>query len=399
MTELLAGFGKSPVEIQEKDLPLREFRAKTSDLYVRVALLKQGEEKFALASFELTSLMARDVAYFKKQLAGQWELEEDQIWIAVSHNFSSPHLKQQLNNDEEKAAFHFFLDKLTKALLTAFKQAENDLSPAKLAYSQGPCPINVNRNIETPAGSWLGRNFQAYSDHQVRVLLVKNASGTNLLYSYDLQSSVLDHLDDDQGRRVIDGDIFGECSRLLEENYKVAIPLVGAAGDQRPLFTGMQDQPFALNKKLVDLQGAALAQAIAELTYQELDGQIKQVTIRADLPGQKRQKDTFDIRPTKDFVPLPGDPVAVSISALKIGQVTLLGTQPELNSSFGKQIRQRLGLSLLASLVNGGVKYLPEESDFARMTYEAQNASLGPGSDQEFLKLVDQVKAELEKKQ
>lgn len=395
MTELLAGFGISPIEIHQADLPLREFKAKSSDLYVRVALLQQEEEKFALVSFELTSLMARDVSYFKKLLAGKWEVKEDQVWIAVSHNFSSPHLKQQLNNAAEAAAYHFFLDKLTKAMLAAFSQAVKDLSPAELAYGQGTCPINVNRNVETPAGWWLGRNFQAFSDHQVRVLLIRNQSGDNLVYSYDLQSSVLDHLDNDQGQRVIDGDIFGKCSRLLEESCRVAIPLVGAAGDQRPLFTGKQAQPFAFNRRLVDLQGETLAEAIQELTYQELDSQLKQVTLRGTLPGQKRQKDTFDIRPSKNFVPVPGDAVAISLSALQLGKLTLLASQPELNSAFGQQIRQKLGLSMLASLINGGVKYLPEASDFTRMTYEAMNSSLGPGSDQAFLNLVDQIKEKL----
>ncbi|GHV98109.1 hypothetical protein lacNasYZ03_09940 [Lactobacillus nasalidis] len=395
MTELLAGFGKGRVEIQEQDLPLREFTAKSSDLYVRVALLRQGEEKFALASFELTSLMARDVTYFKQLLADEWEIAADQVWIAVSHNFSSPHLKQQLNNDEEKAAYRFFLKKLTDALETAFHEAAADLSPAKLAYSQGPCPINVNRNVETDQGWWLGRNFQGFSDHQVRALLAENASGASLIYSFDLQSSVLDHLDDDQGRRVIDGDIFGACSRFLEENYRVAIPLVGAAGDQRPLFTGSTERPFTCNQQLVSLQGAALAQAIEELTYRELEGRIKQTVLQASLPGQMRQKDTFDIRPTKSFVPKPGPAVAISLSALQLGNLTLLATQPELNSAFGRQIRQRLGLSMLASLVNGGVKYLPEASDFEKMTYEAMNSSLGPGSDQAFLKLVEEIKQKL----
>nr|WP_239650402.1 hypothetical protein [Oenococcus oeni] len=65
----------------------------------------------------------------------------------------------------------------------------------------------------------------------------------------------------------------------------------------------------------------------------------------------------------------------------------MIGTMPELNSSFGQKLREKFNNqnTFVCTLVNGAMKYLPEDVDFIRRTYTAMNTRLGQGSDRLFL--------------
>ena len=54
--------------------------------------------------------------------------------------------------------------------------------------------MNVNRDIETPAGWWLGSNPRGFADHTMPVLAIRDAGGeyVAVLATADVQSSVLD---------------------------------------------------------------------------------------------------------------------------------------------------------------------------------------------------------------
>lgn len=93
--------------------------------------------------------------------------------------------------------------------------------------------MNVNRDIETPAGWWLGVDPKGFADHAMPVLVARDAEGglVAMLATADVQSSVLDGSHDSQGKRVVSGDLFGFAAMALERELGgVVLLLPGAAG-------------------------------------------------------------------------------------------------------------------------------------------------------------------------
>lgn len=263
MTSLQVGFGKAVIDFKTSDLPIREFTQKLDDLHSRVMLIS-GPQPIALVSFELTSLPNQNViTLFKHQVATLLDLPQANVWITVTHTFAAPHLPSNPQTDEAHQIYDFILAKLVTSLTASCQAAKQDLQVVKFGTATIACPLNVNRNILTPAGWWLGRNFNGYSNHQLRVWGFQKANGKiNLLANYDLQPSVLDHLTDDAGNRMISSDLVGFGITQYEANQQVAIFLPGAAGDQRPLFVGDNDEPFAVAKSLMRRQGTVLAEGL-----------------------------------------------------------------------------------------------------------------------------------------
>ena len=104
------GFGKSKVKINDEDLPIREFQKTLTDLYTRCAIFEEsGDIKFVLISFEMTSLIQRDIDRFKRLVKSSLGVSENRIWITVTHTFSAPHLKHELKNEQERIIYHNFI--------------------------------------------------------------------------------------------------------------------------------------------------------------------------------------------------------------------------------------------------------------------------------------------------
>lgn len=122
-----------------------------------------------------------------------------------------PTMLPAIGNERYRAA-------LVAAARTAVERAVAGIHSATLATVEGECPVNVNRDIETPAGWWLGSNPRGFADHTMPVLAIRDAGGeyVAVLATADVQSSVLDGSRDSEGRRMASGDLFGFAAMSLE---------------------------------------------------------------------------------------------------------------------------------------------------------------------------------------
>ncbi|VDG32128.1 hypothetical protein MUDAN_DOGOELCO_01419 [Lactiplantibacillus mudanjiangensis] len=400
---LKAGFGKASIDFNQSDLPIREFAAKMDDLYVRVMLI-HGHQDFALVSFDLTSLTNAAIDQFKAQVIALTGIPTENIWITVTHTFAAPHLPSQ--PDKAPQPYRLIFDKLTASLSASCIAAQQNQQPVQIGSATVDCSLNVNRNLLTTDGWWLGRNFQAYSNHQLRVLAFKQATGqTHLIVNYDIQQSVLDHVTDDHNQRMISSDLMGYGLKSFETNDQVAIFLPGAAGDQRPLFVGDAEQPFAVAKAYVAEQGAIVTERLQH-ACQAIDNwqaltQLTLVTQAIQVPTQVQELTTFELKPTHHYnFEAAGQTMPLSVTALCLNQHLIAGTQPELNSAFANQCRDALNTNattMVVTLINGGAKYLPTALDYQRITYQAMNTPLAQGADQLVLQTFAQVGAQIRK--
>lgn len=408
--QLKAGAGKAEIRFLPEDFPLKSFTGIHDKIYVRVLLLESTFSS-ALVSVELTSLPSEAVRRFQKECSTITNIGEPYIFVSVTHTFSAPHIPPHIQNEHEQKLSDTMYGRISTAVREASLQAKESLGPASVEYCEASCCLNVNRNIDTPKGWWIGRSEEAFSDHTVRVLKFRHRQQVfAYIINYDIQASVMDKSEAVSGGRLISGDLAGTaCESLEEENKGVAVFLPGCAGDQAPILQAvrtdaegnMQDlheNGFVLARQM----GLYLAERV-KASKNPFKDSISPCSSNmgpgilfgtAILPEQEMKYATKELRPQKQYsFDLTGQGIPVTVALLCSGDTGILMTAPELNSRFGTKIRQLLGEHLLiGTLVNGGIKYLPEAEDFERITYQAMNTKLGPGSAEIFLETISNLK-------
>lgn len=376
---LEVGVGKARIDL-DGALPFDGFDLVHDELFVRaVAFQNGGGTRSCLVSIDATSM--RDDAALRAEAAKVMECERDRVWITVTHTFSVPHVRtpEHLSSDAERARNVLLAERLAQAVGEACQQALDSLVPATFEVARGRSSVNANRDVETPEGWWLGINSAGYSDRSVRALRIKGAGGNATiatLFTVDVQPSVVQGLRDREGRTFVSADLAGEASRILEDRLGgVAVFLVGAAGDQTPRVKGVGALP-ELGRILAGEVEAALLSA-EPLRASRLD--ISRVVVTC--PAQRRA-DFRSLAPTRsyDFVSEGTEDTLVSVA--RLGDLTICGLQPEVDSAFGSRLRSsRPGRLELLTMVNGAQKYLPSSEAYDRITYEAMNSGFARGAD------------------
>lgn len=409
--KIRAGAGKAEIRFVEEDFPLKAFTGIHDGIFVRVLILEENI-RMALISVELTSLPAEAVRQFQKVCSRETGIEEERIFVSVTHTFSAPHIPPCIRNEQEQRLSDTMYERICGAVCRASRDAKESVRPTVLEYKEASCCLNVNRNIDTPEGFWIGRNEEAFSDHTVRVLKFRQENQTAAyVVNYDVQASVMDRSESAAGGRLISGDLAGAAMKCLEEKSKaVAIFLPGCAGDQAPVLQAVHTAADGTVRDLHE-NGFVLAEQLGQYLAERvnaakelpkdgsagfLDTGLCIVSRTAELPEQEMKYPTKELRPKRQYsFELTGQSIPAQITLVRMGGIQMLLTAPELNSGFGRKIRQILGDRLvIGTLVNGGLKYLPEAEDFERITYEAMNTKLGPGSAEQFLETAAALKKE-----
>ncbi|SYW05472.1 conserved hypothetical protein [Oenococcus oeni] len=409
----LAGSGKAKIVFFQDDFPIKRFTGIHDNLYIRVLLI-DSNQRFAFVSIDLTSLTKDRIDLYKSLIHQLTSIDEGNIWVSVTHTFSAPHIPLESQKDDEEKIISMMLFKTSAALKEAVNQALLSMKPAKIGFSYSSCPLNINRNIPTRLGWWLGRNDDEYSNHDVRTITLKQKNNDiiAILYNFDVQSSVMDDVSTKSGGLLISSDFVGKASNDIENTLgkdSVAIFLPGSAGDQAPIFKGSNWQVTKNNQlvcssiheeaySLVDQLGVKLSQSVqraVSATDKFADNcEIKINHYSVYLPEQRAKYSTKALRPSKNYqFEKTGNSLFVPIDILYLNNLAMIGTTPELNSSFGQKLREKFNNqnTFVCTLVNGAMKYLPEDLDFIRHTYTAMNTRLGQGSDRLFLEQIAKI--------
>ena len=237
------------------------------------------------------------------------------------------------------------------------------------------------------------------------VLAIRDAGGeyVAVLATADVQSSVLDGSRDSEGRRMASGDLFGFAAMSLERELGgVALLLPGAAGDQGPAEHAMNVMFDAAGvKQTVDAhedgyrmlhqQGQALGDALIEAARMAREDDATGIdarTVDVLLPAQTRA-DFHSLAPHRTYEFHAAGEQRTRVYLLRLGNVELVGVQPEVSSAFGATVRAaRSGSVFFATLVNGGQKYLPAPDAYEKITYEAMNSGFAAGSHERLVEII-----------
>lgn len=422
MSNLLAGSGKSEIKFPEEIFPLEGFYKVHDDPAVRILCIDKGI-RFVIAAFELVMLPDDLLEECKAMISEMLHVAKENIWIHVTHAITTPHSpggpligpggevrpileewKTKMNISIERILEQreIYFRVIKQAVYTACTES-SDLRVARIGVAKGFCDINENRDIETPNGWWIGRHGIGYSNKEMTIIQLLDNVGKKIaaVISYGVKPCVIDNSQMMEGRRQISADLTGVACRKVEEVWDAPVLfLMSGAGDQIPNQTAFYDevdengriQHRDLGVELGLEQMQTLGQQMAKdalsigrtLICDEIQGDISAVQTTFSWETKRRCK----MEPTRIMEYTPEGNKEVPVGVLKLGEdIALICTKPEVNAITEKQLQERspINTTLLVSMVNGGMKYMPDQGSYDKVTWEALTAELMPGSAEAFV--------------
>ncbi|MCC8103270.1 MAG: hypothetical protein LIP11_13795 [Clostridiales bacterium] len=423
MGGLKAGAGKRVIEIPQDYLAVENFGMIHDPIHARAVAIRQEktESTVILVSLEITSMPGEETEAIRALITEKTGVKEENIWVCVTHSFSSPHLlpDRHFKSEGELALKTKYREALREAAVGSAEEAVNNLQSATMEIGARECGIVASRDIETADGWWVGTNGDGPTNRMVTVLRFNDLAGKPiaLISHFAIQSSVMDQSVLSDGKKPVTSDIAGNACRKVEEESGeslVCLFLIGAAADQAPIekavnetfengekiHTDLHEEGFAICDRLseelkkriceiaheVSQTKANFSQENAELceTNQSKTDEptMKAASASLMVPAKHMNHDLHSLRPTRHAVYEPDGESETTIEAIRIGDLALLGVKPELTCRTAEFIMEQsgFGTTLICTLVNGASKYMADESAYDRSCYEAQNSPFGRGA-------------------
>lgn len=389
---LKAGVGRANVVLTGL-YPLDDFVGEHDPLATRVLLLEQDGQRQAIVVVDLTSLTQDVIVWFKSILAEVSGVTAANTIINASHSFSTPHIFT--------GASAAVLAAFENAVRSAATQAVSSLQPVQPGIGNGLSRIGVNRNINTPAGWWLGADDAGYSDPHVGLISLNTADGHPLaiLINYAVQPAVMDASERATGGRLVSADLAGATCRYVENHYgsgTVAFYLVGCAGDQVPYLQASRHvvhKDGSTDRIDIHEKGFALLDSFGQRLGDEViriaDGISPQPSdiFRVERHNITVKSQNFSPRhaptgPVKTFDYQVSGVSSLPVVMMQWGDSVLVGVQPEFSASLGAHIRAEspFAQTFVMTMVDGAAKYLPDSDSYVRFTYEARSSPFAPGA-------------------
>lgn len=385
---LKVGVGKAAFTPAASLLPLDNFTAVHDDLHVRVLLVESGSRRIALAVLDLTSISAEAIALMRTAVTAASGVAAADIMVTVTHCFSAPHV--QAGSSSAGAAA--YVQSIVAATKAAVADAVESLRDAQVGYGSGKSDVNVNRNVLTADGYWLGVNEQLPSDKGVYVARFNDLDGNPIavLTNYNVQSCVMQDSLMADGTLPISADLAGAAVAHVETQYPGAVGfwLVGACGDQFPAYRSKRytidkDKGWTYGVDLHDA-GFALLTAQGERLGNEIVRVAEGIRKYESGKGVVVRLVTDDITTTQVTGPQASAPMKtvtftptgtaqVPIWVFQVGKGVFAGVEPELSTTTANAIRENSSFSstFVMSMFEGGAKNMPDKWNFDHVTYEA----------------------------
>ena len=383
---LSAGAARAEIGL-DGALPLNGFGFVHDPLYVRTLVLDDDDARAVIVLIDQTSL-GQDLVTETKTVASQLaDVPSDAVLVIASHTFSAPHvLSAELVPAGETAARARLAEAIGLAVSQSVTAAVGTLRPSHVRAGAGQTSVGVNRDVNTPQGWWLGADPAGPTDPVLPVVVFDDDAGRAIavIASLAVQSSVCNERSDASGLRPVSSDLSGAGARSLETDGAVALVVTGAAGDQAP--RPLQGNTFRRLDLLGRELGADLRKAAAAaqpISASPLRMQRSSVTLDA----QVAPRDIRDIAPSRDYAFRLDGTVNAPWVTLRLGDVALVGVQPELSAATGiaLQTASDFAYTLVMTLTDGGAKYMADALAYDRITYEAMNSKYARGSAERFV--------------
>ena len=390
-----AGASTKTLCFPEGFFPTEGFSRQLDALCARVLVMEDGA-RYALLVLEMTSIPPEEIEALGAVLREATGAAH--AFVLATHTFSAPHFMPDERLDAAGLAKKRQLQALVaQAAREAAQEAMQRLCEVYPSVGAQECRVNSARDVQTPAGWWIGCCGEGPVDHAMTVIDLRRADSTHaaVLVHYPVQSSVLDGSQLREGGKAVSGDLAGAMAAELEaETGCPVLFLIGAAGDQAPRQkavgftcdaqgvmtpTDMQDDAVPLCRALAREMAQAARMALAHarpMRSSDIAFAERTVTV----PAKEIERDLHKLRPTRVPPYVPCGESEQSVTVLTLGDVRLVGVKPELCCVTAQQIGAGDPLVRVVTLWNGGAKYMADADSCDRITYESQNSPFMKGA-------------------
>ncbi|MCD7745014.1 MAG: hypothetical protein LUI13_07020 [Lachnospiraceae bacterium] len=290
---------------------------------------------------------------------------------------------------------------LQKAAVDAAAAAMNTKREAVMGCKTGFCDIVSNRDVELSEGWWVDTNGLGPTDRTVSVVSFRDTDGKLIavMSHFGMQSSVLDQSELTGGGKAVTSDVAGTMCRMVEESLggdTVALYLIGAAGDQAPveksvsetfengerIRTDRHEKGFEICDRLAGQLSVQVQEAVKATEYSKASPMISIGKASLTVPSKEIERELRNLKPVRSYDWRPDGEREVSVEAIRIGNLALVGVQPELCCVTGLTIRKDSPFqhTLVCTMVNGAAKYMADDRAYERFGYEAMNSMFGRGA-------------------
>ena len=414
-----AGAGKCEIQYPADLFPFRDGPDIWTGIHdvpcVRAVILECGLRMIFL-SLEVVLLDRELEREVRAAVAGLTAIPDEQIWISATHTVSTPHFfVREHNSPEENAVASRMRRHILDAAKEAASQAASRVVDAAVGFGSGICRANVNRVIETKDGWWLGSGEEWTADHSVPVIRIdsKDAKPIAILYNYNCELAVMDKSVMSDGGRHVTADLAGMASRFIENEYDnevVALFLPGVSTDQGPAYKavrtvrGRNGSYRSVDIKengwiLLELEGERLGEQVllsaerAECKAPANPLQLQNHTFW--FKGQKmRGLPRPDAGPVTQWQYAPDQDRTRSVEVMVLDDMAIvavggIGIETALKIKARSPFKNTILLSSLSGgakpLPTDGQKYMAEEEQYQKFSFQARNSEFAAGSAEKML--------------
>ena len=358
-------------------------------IFARAIVIDNGTTSAALVAIDSPDVI--DTLPVRQRIEKESGIPAGNIFISTTHTHNAPHVGTQQNGRSFGPGAAKYTEDAMNAFADAVRKAKANLQPGKMILAQGHADLNVNRD-EFVGDRWkTGRNPTRPSDKTVWVLRFDTAAGEPIAYyvNYGVHALTLG-----PDNTLLTGDFPGATSRFIESYYNdkvVAVWTSGPAGDQN-LIASSWDLDDKLTHKVREPGEAgfqlaeSMGRILGEIAIEAAD-KSKDISTTATIwskskdtvcPGQRMDRDAYAKGEVKF---LDADPQTVHMDLLMINNVALAGVAAEVVTNIYSHLKKDSPLSntILVSLTNGRLTYMPDDAAYDAPIFEVRSSSLKRG--------------------
>ena len=345
------------------------FKSVHDALNVRAIVVDDGATQAALIGCEVIGISGALWEKIADRLTQETRIPRDHIMLASVHTHAAPALgtyNEPVEGDAVRKRAEY-VQKLEDAVVTAVREAQASLQPARIGFGTGKANVSANRRARDGDGGWmLGNNPDGVSDKTVAVIKLETLAGEPraIFANYAVHGTVLG-----PANLQISSDLPGATSRVVENHYggRVVAPWTsGAAGDQDPIYrVGTDFRNVAALGQLLGEEVIRVADTITTSTRARIRGMQKVVTC----PGKRTIQSPG---PNREYKTEDADPVPIRLSLLVINDIAIAGVSGEVLTNISLRLKKEspFNRTIMVTHCNGSSGYLPDDAAYDQVSYE-----------------------------
>jgi hypothetical protein len=351
--------------------------------FARAVVIENGTDAVAVVSADVLELGV--TVELRARIAAATGIPAGSILLAPTHTHNAPRGGRTPSGGLSRAASAqalAYTDALFEAILDAVVRAQAAMVPTRIGVGTGAVDVNVNRDVLRDDMWRLGQNPDGPSDKTLTVIAVRDTGGRPIatLIGYAVHPTAA------LGTRMLSADVAGAAALAVSDALGApTLWLPGSLGDQAvresleaARTTGDDlsiDDVFAR----VDAQGRTIADEALRVAAAIDEWQDAAVLSGREAALGWPSKPGTDLPPDMHQEEL--DLVALRLTALRIGDIALLGVGGEVTTAAAAEILATTDARhpVLVSMANERLGYLADDDAFALGTFAARGCPIQPG--------------------